>query len=143
VFVAQRKDVVFEKPMKVDMSAAKPRPALLAKKLSVGLGSVFVSMEKEKEDGSLLAKKSNGGLNMVFKFRGVRMEEVESNNSIDTAVTASDEKSVEEEHKPRTLADIIPPISNMTSPTPLMFPMVKDDSFVLQSLASVGRNDRN
>jgi hypothetical protein len=75
---------MFEKPTKVDMSVAKLRLALLAKKSSVGLESVFVSMEKE-EDGSLLAKSSRN-LNMVFKFRDVRMDEVERNNSIDLGV---------------------------------------------------------
>ena len=55
----------------------------------------------------------------------------------------SDDESANRECKPRTIADIIPSIQNAAPPTPLMFPVVKDDSYVLKSLASVGRNDRN
>ena len=105
VFVAQRKDVVFEKPMEVDMSEAKPkpRPALLAKKSSVGLGSVFVSMgsEKERVEAGLSGKKSNGGLNMAFKFGGVAAQEVEKDESVRGNETfVSDDESANRERKP-------------------------------------------
>ena len=52
--MAQQKDAVFEKPMKVDMPEAKPKPR----------PTLFVSMgsEKEREEGELSGKKSNGGV---------------------------------------------------------------------------------
>ena len=41
-----------------------------------------------------------------------------------------DDESANRECKPQSLADIIPPIQNTASLTLLMFPVVKDDSYI-------------
>ena len=68
---------------------------------------------------------------MAFKFGGVKAREVEKDESVRGNETfVSDDESANRERKPRILVDIIPPIQNAASPTLLMFPVVKDDSYV-------------